>query len=297
MNPSRALCLIALAMTLPMAAPAVAQSTRPAESQPLSLTLQPATLTPPASSGPPLPEGFTLDSLLDYAAKPPPASFPSPVDDNAIYSWTLFELLEYRFSDKGRDEVGWDVQGWVGNDDHKFWWKTEGAALFDGPDNGEGEVQALYATPISPFWYFQVGTRFDVAYEPGETDERFSGVIGLQGIAPYQFELEPTLFITDDGDVLPRFTASYYLYLTQRLVLQPRVEIDASFQDVPESGLGAGLNEGAFDLRLLYEIKREFAPYVGVRYRVRFGETGDIAERNGQQADDVQFVLGARLVF
>ena len=279
-----------------MAASAFAQSTRPAERQPFTLTSQRTTVTQPTPSGPPLPEGFTLDSLLDYAAKPPPASFPLPVHDDAIFSWTLFELLEYRFSNKDRDEVGWDAQGWLGNDDHKFWWKTEGAALFDGPDNGEAEVQVLYATPLSAFWYFQVGTRFDVAWEPDETNERFSGVIGFQGITPYQFDLEPTLFVTDDGDVLARFTASYYLYLTQRLVLQPRLEIDASFQDVPESGLGAGLNEGAFDVRLLYEATREFAPYVGVRYRVLFGETGDLAEQNGQEAEDIQLVIGARLI-
>ncbi len=246
---------------------------------------------------PPLPQGVTLDELLDYAGKPLPASWPKPIHDNAIYSFTLFELFEYRFSNEGRDELGWDVQGWVGNDDHKFWWKTEGDTIFDGADQGSADLQALYAMPLSAFWYLQAGVRYEQAWEPGSADERFSAVLGIQGLAPYKFDLEPTLYLTDDGDVMAQFTASYDLYITQRLVFQPRIELGASAQDIPESGLGAGVHGIDFDLRLRYEIAREFAPYLGVRYSRLFGETADIASRNGDKDHDLLFLMGVRLAY
>lgn len=246
---------------------------------------------------PVLPEGITLNEALRDAAKPPPASWPEPVADNAVFSFTLFELLEYRVSDTGRDEFAWDTQGWLGNDDHKFWWKTEGSAVFDGADSGDADVQALYATPISAFWYFQVGMRYEQAWEPGRTDGRFSAVLGAQGLAPYEFDVEPALYLTEDGDMLGQLTASYDLYVTQRWVLQPRVELSASAQDVPESRLGAGVNDGSFDLRLRYEIRRELAPYVGISYQRLFGETADMAARNGREDHDLLFLSGVRLVF
>ena len=246
---------------------------------------------------PVLPEGFTLDQMLDYAAKPPPASFGEPIDDDAVFNFTQFELLEYRLSDTGRDELGWDAQGWIGTDDHKFWWKSEGDLTLDGADEGAGNIQALYATPISAFWYLQVGGEFELAWDSGDAHERGAAVVGLQGVAPYQFDVEPALFITDDGDVLGQLTASYDFYLTQRMVLQPRVEIAAAAQDVPELGLGAGLTSGQFDLRLQYQVRREVAPYLGVRYDVLLGETAEFAEEGGGQDHDMSLVFGVRVTF
>ena len=246
---------------------------------------------------PPLPDGVTLDQMLDAAAKPTPESWGPPIHDNAVYSYTLFELFEYRVSDTGRDEFGWDTQGWIGNDDHKFWWKTEGDAILDGADEGGADLQAFYAKPLSAFWYLQAGMRYEQAWEPDGTDERFSAALGVQGFAPYKFDVEPTLYLTDDGDLLAQFTASYDLYLTQRIVLQPRVELNASVQDVPESDLGAGVNNIDFDLRLRYEVRREFAPYVGVRYGRLTGETAGIARRNGDQDNELFWLFGVRIAF
>jgi copper resistance protein B len=260
-----------------------------------------ATTRPAAPSDfrldPVLPEGHTLEEMLDYAAKPPPPSWSAPINDNAVFTFTQFELLEYRFTNDGRDELGYDSQGWIGTDHHKFWWKSEGDMSFDGPNEGAVNAQALYATPISPFWYLQAGVEFEENWEPGNTHERFSGVLGLQGIAPYQFDVEPALFLTDHGEVLGQLTASYYLYLTQRWVIQPRLELGASAQDVPDLGFGAGLNYGDFSVRLLYEVRREVAPYVGVRYYKLFGESADIATRRGGEDELLQLVLGVRLTF
>lgn len=250
-----------------------------------------------AKSGPPLPEGVSLHEMLDAAASGPPKSWPEPIHDNPILSFTLLERLEYRVSDDERDQFGWDAQGWIGNDDHKFWWKTEGAAVFDGTDEGDAEFQALYATPFHAFWYAQAGVRYESAWAPGDSKDRVSFVLGVQGLAPYKFELEPTLFLTEDGDLLGRLTASYDLYLTQRLVLQPRTEINVSAQDVPAYALGAGFNDLSLELRLRYELRREFAPYVGVNYTTLLGETADVGRRSGSGVDDLQVVFGFRIAF
>ena len=288
------LTVAVLVLALLLAGPAAAQQTPP----PGHDGHGPATRSSaPRELDPVLPEGFTLDEMLDYAAKPPPASFGEPVHDDAVFTFTQFELLEYRITDGGRDELGWDAQGWIGTDDHKFWWKSEGESVFDGPDEGSANVQLLYATPISPFWYLQGGVELERTWEPGDTHGRSSAVLGLQGIAPYQFDVEPTLFLTDHGEVLGQLTASYYLYLTQRWALQPRIELGASAQDVPDLGFGAGMNYGDFSLRLLYEVRREVAPYVGVRYYTLFGETADIAARSGQDDEQLQLVFGVRLTF
>ncbi len=250
-----------------------------------------------AESEPPLVEGDSLEQALDAAAAGPPESWPDPIHDNPVLSFTLFDLLEYRVSDDKRDEFGWDAQGWIGNDDHKFWWKSEGAAVFDGPNEGDAEFQALYAKPFSAFWVAQAGVRYENAWAPGDSNDRMSLVLGVQGLAPYRFEVEPSLFLTDDGDLLGQLTASYDLYLTQRVVLQPRTDLNLSAQDIPAYGVGAGFNDLSLGLRLRYEIRREFAPYVGVQFNTLLGETSGIARRAGSDVDDMQVVFGFRIAF
>ena len=273
---------------------------------PPSREVAPTTQSPPGHGeqqsgdsdyGPPLPEGATLEETLDRAASGPPDSWPKPIHDNPTLSFTRIELLEYRLSDDKPDQFGWDIQGWIGNDDHKFWWKSDGDISLSNSGENDADLQLLYARPISPFWYLQAGVRYDRAWTSDESQDRASLVLGMQGLAPFKFDIEPALYLTDDGDVLANVTASYDLYLTQRLVLQPRTEINLSAQDVPDYGLGAGFNDVSLELRLRYEIAREFAPYVGVRYTSLLGETADIGRRNGESVDDVQFVIGFRIAF
>ena len=291
---------VALAWVLLTAGVAPAQQTQPAEQAGHAAhgaASQPTLTAAPDPAQPLLPDGKTLDETLDFAARPTPRSFGDPVADDMVFTFTQFELLEYRVTDDGRDELGYDAQGWIGTDDRKLWWKSEAEMSFDGPDEGSANLQLLYATPISPFWFLQAGVELEQAWEPGDTHERASAVLGLQGILPYQFDVEPALLLTDDGELLAQLTASYYLYLTQRWVLQPRIEFGASAQDVPERGFGAGMNYGDFSLRLLYELRREVAPYVGVRYYTLFGETADIAEEGGNEDEQLQLVFGVRLTF
>lgn len=251
--------------------------------------------TTPAVEQPPLPEGMTLDEVLEYSANPPPAHFPDPVPDDRTYVFTFIEQLEYRVADGGgTDHLGWEAQGWVGGDFHKFWWKSEGEAVFEGADEGESETDLLYSRLVTPFWSFQAGIQY--ANEWGEDyEDRWSAVVALQGLAPYKFELDNSVYLSEDGDLTLAAEGEYDLRITQRLVLQPRAALGLSAQDIPERGLGSGFTDVKIDLRLRYEIRRELAPYLLVRYTTPLGETEDIARAAG--ADTGQWFFGAGLRF
>lgn len=252
---------------------------------------------PPAIETPALPEGMSLDDVLDYAASEPPAHFPDPVPDDELRMFTLFEQLEWRAQDDGKDQLGWEAQGWIGYDYNKFWWKSEGESVFDGTDEGESENDLLYSRLITPFWNAQVGVQYANEWESGSYDDRWSGVIALQGLAPGMFELDNSLYLSEDGDLTASIEAEYDLRITQRLVLQPRAELGFAAQDIPERNLGAGMTDANLDLRLRYEFKREIAPYVGVRYRFLTGETADLAEDAGDDTEQLFFLVGVRLAF
>ncbi len=248
---------------------------------------------------PAVPAGMTLEEVFEAAESPPPANFPEPVPDDRTYAFTMFEQLEYRVaSDDGNaDQLGWEAQGWIGGDFDKFWWKNEGEAVFDGPDEGESETDLLYSRLITPFWNFQAGVQYANEWHEDDYEDRWSGVIALQGLAPYKFELDNSLYLSEDGDATLAIEAEYDLRITQRLVLQPRAEIGFAFQDIAERNLGAGMTDVKLDLRLRYEIKREFAPYVGIRSRFLVGETENIAEARGEDSDRFFFMAGLRFAF
>lgn len=247
---------------------------------------------------PAIPEGMTLEQVFGIAESPPPANFPEPVPDDKLYAFLLFEQLEYRVAnDETDDHLGWEAQGWIGGDFHKFWWKNEGEAVFDDPDEGEMETDLLYSRLITPFWSFQMGVQYANTWGEGDDDDRWSGVIALQGLAPYKFELDNSLYISEDGDFTLDIEAEYDLRITQRLVLQPRAEMGFAFQDIPERSLGAGMTSVKLDLRLRYEIKREFAPYLGLRSSFLVGETDNIAEARGEDTEQLYFMAGVRFAF
>ncbi|MFO7654244.1 MAG: copper resistance protein B [Candidatus Krumholzibacteriia bacterium] len=253
---------------------------------------------PAPSMSPLLPDGMTLDEVLDLAAAPPPAHFPDPVPDDQIYRFTLVEQLAYRFgSGESRDHLGWEAQGWLGGDFNRFWWKTEGEAVFEGQDAGETETDLLYARLVTPFWNLQFGVQYANEWRAGDYDDRWSGVVGVQGMAPFLFELDTSLYVSTDADVTLALEVEYDLRLTQRLVLQPRTELGLAAQDIPERELGAGPTDIALDLRLRHEIKREFAPYVGLSYRLLLGETGNIAEAEGRDTSELYYLAGLRFAF
>lgn len=253
--------------------------------------------TPQTVGEPALPEGMTLKEVLDDAGSPPPKDYPKPVPDNAWYAFTLFEQLEYRIQEEGRDALGWDAQGWIGYDYDKFWWKSEGEAIFEGRDAGESETDLLYSRLITPFWNVQGGVQYANEWESSDYGDTWAGVFALQGLAPGMFEVDAALYVSEDADVTAEVEGEYDLRVTQRLVLQPRVELSFAAQDIPEKRLGAGLADAVLGLRLRYEMKRELAPYIGVRYRFLVGETGNLAESVGEDTEELFFLTGMRFAF
>ena len=193
----------------------------------------------------------------------------------------------------GRDGYAWeDLHLWYGGDLNKLWIKSEGEGEFGGAVE-RAEIQALWSRAISPFFDLQAGVRYDIRPDP----ERAYLVLGLQGLAPYWFEIDTALFLSHRGDVTARFEGEYDQRITQRLILQPRVELDFSLQDVPELGIGAGLSSGEAGLRLRYEIVPEFAPYIGVQYERAFGDTARFSRADGEGVGGWSLVLGVRAWF
>ncbi|VAV88128.1 Copper resistance protein B [hydrothermal vent metagenome] len=202
----------------------------------------------------------------------------------------MADRAEYR-ARQGGDGYLWDVQGWYGRDIDKFWFKSEGEGSF-GEVPETAEVQALWSHAIGPYFDLQLGARYD--FEPVS---RSYLVAGLQGLAPYWYEVDAAAFVSDKGDVTARIEAEYDQYVTQRLVLQPRAEVNFSLQDVPEQGLGSGLTDLELGIRLRYEIRREFAPYIGVEWEKQFGDTARFTKILGEDPSVTNFVVGIRIWF
>jgi copper resistance protein B len=232
----------------------------------------------------------------DKIAPPPPEEWPEPIEDYRPIWFLLFDRLEYDLSE-GPDTILWDVQGWVGSDYNKLWIKTEGDQKLSEDHGGDVEVQALYSRLISPFWYLQIGGRFDTLYGNGSDPSRGFGVIGFEGLAPYWYDVETALFVSQDGDVSARLEAEYELLFTQRLIAQPRFETNIAIQQVEKFGVGEGFNDVELGLRLRYEIRREFAPYIGISWTRLLGDTADIARNEGEEVDNLAFVAGVRMWF
>jgi len=207
------------------------------------------------------------------------------------FSQIMFNLAEYQ-AREGTDGFRWDGEGWFGGDVNRFVVKTEGEATF-GEGVESAEVQGLYSRAIDPYFNVQIGVRHD--FEPGRPATY--ATIGIEGLAPYWFEVEGALFLSIEGDLLARVEGYYDQRITQRLILQPRVELNLAAQDVPQSRIGAGLIDAELGLRLRYEVTREFAPYIGVSYEAKTGRTADFARIAGESSTTLNLVAGVRFWF
>jgi len=208
-------------------------------------------------------------------------------------TFVLSEVLEHDAAASDRP-VLFDIVGWTGGASRRLWFKLDGGAPTVG-GGAHGEFQVLYGQMISPWWDAQIGVRSDMIRSGSRTISRTGAVLGLQGLAPGWFEVEPSLFVTSRGRVSLNLTASYDLFLTQRLVLQPRLESSAALQDDTEFGVGRGLSESAFGLRARYEIRREFAPYAGIVWERPYGRTARLVRDGGGEVGETRLVMGLRL--
>jgi len=212
------------------------------------------------------------------------------MDDTASLGKILLDRLDWRDAG-GASLFAWDAQAWYGNDYNKLWLKTEGERSRGTTEGARAE--ALWDRIVSRWWNLQAGVRHDF----GEGPSRDWVAVGVQGLAPYFFDIEATAYLGDSGRTAARFSAEYDLLFTQRLVLQPQFEMNLYGKDDPANRIGSGLSNVELALRLRYEVRREFAPYVGLVWTHRFGNTADFAQAAGEDTSDVQFLAGLRVWF
>jgi copper resistance protein B len=222
------------------------------------------------------------------------AAFPD-VDGHAAHDSTfnyfvLFDQLEWQDLDGG-DSGSWDTKAWVGGDRNRLWFRTEGDVR-----NGSfsaTQTHVLFGRAITRWWDVVGGLRQDVRPGPAQT----WAAIGIQGTAPYWFEVQATAYVGASGRTHMRFEAEHDLLLTNRLVLQPLLETEIYGKDDPEHGFGAGLTTLDIGIRLRYEIRREFAPYVGLVWSRKFFGTADLAEAAGETSAGTRAAVGIRTWF
>jgi copper resistance protein B len=275
----------------------------------------PPTSTTPAASPPPstapstgqrpgaAPEAAPMSSQpttgtqsrADATTPRPPEStngpMSMPVSDNMVFYQVLLSEVEYTRARRGAGALAWDVQGWVGRDYSRLWVKSEGER--QGGRTQDASLELLYSKPVAAFWDVQAGLRNDF----GEGARRNWIALGIQGIAPNWFDVEATAYAGSSGRTALRLKTEYQYLLTQRTFLVPKVEANLYGKSDPTRGIGSGLSDVSFGLRLRQEIRREFAPYIGVNWKRRIGDTANFARSAGEPVNERQLVVGIRAWF
>ncbi len=239
--------------------------------------------------------GQAIQKYAEDAQKGPQQNFGvQPIHDNQIFATFKADRFEHQWREHGSEALLWDVQGWIGNDYDKLYLKSEGdLRLDDDAKVEEAGVELLYSRNIAKFWDLQMGVRHDFEPDP----ERSFVAFGFQGLAPQWFEIDATAYLSEDGDVSAKIEAEYELMLTQRLVLIPRIETGLSMQDVPEYEQWQGITDVTVGARLMYHLRREFAPYIGVSWSRKLGETANRLESENVDVDSTAIVAGVRFWF
>ncbi len=216
--------------------------------------------------------------------------FAGEMEDDPLLAMLVIDQLEVRTSDDSTPVI-WDAEGWVGKDLNKLWIRSDGTYVDSQIE--ETELQLLYSRAIMPFWDLQLGWRRNIRPSP----DRDWIAFGVKGLAPYYFDVDAAIFVGDSGRTSLRFGAEYEFMLTQQLILVPDLELNLYGKDDYETGIGSGLSNIEAGLRLRYEIRREFAPYIGLNWTGLYGQTADFARDEGEDTDEFQFVVGIRSWF
>ena len=212
------------------------------------------------------------------------------MDDDPLVSKLMLDQLEFVQGNKG-DQMAWDGHFRIGYDLNQLWIRSEGQQAHGKTQDADAEL--LWGHTITPYWDTMLGTRHDF----GDGPARDWAAVGIQGIAPYKFDIEATAYAGSAGRTATRVKVYYDILFTQRLILIPEIEINAYGKDDPTRAIGAGLSDTSFSLRLNYYIRREFAPYIGVGLDRKFGKTADFAQAVGLSATDNQLVAGVSIWF
>lgn len=223
------------------------------------------------------------------------AAFPDvaghTVHDNGVHSFWLLDRLEAWDADEAGTGIGWEALAWVGTDLDRLWLRSEGEHVDDAVESGDVEV--LYGRAIAPWWDLVAGVRHDFGEGPSQT----FAAIGVMGLAPYKFEVEATAYVGQSGQTAARLEAEYETLFTNRLILQWLAEAEFHGKDDPRRGIGSGLGTVELGARLRYEIRREFAPYVGVVWERAYGNTADFRRAEFEDVEDTRVVAGVRIWF
>lgn len=211
-------------------------------------------------------------------------------EDDPFIGKFMLDRFEFVDGDDSNPLV-WEASAWLGRDLEKFWFKTEG--VYEDSEVHSAEYQLLYGWAIAPYWDLQAGWRLDSKPEP----DRNWLALGVKGVAPYFIETEATLFVGEEDMSALRLEFEYELMVTQRWVVKPELELNLYGNNDRARGIGAGLSEMEFSVRLLYEVNREFAPYVGVNYEKLFGNAADLASTAGQETSEAEFTVGIHAWF
>ena len=201
-----------------------------------------------------------------------------------------FNRLEAWDADEGTGQA-WEGSAWFGTDTDRLWLRSEGERM--GGHTESADLEVLYGRSVSPWWDVVAGVKHD--FKPG--DARSWAAFGVQGMAPYRFEVSATAYVGEGGQLAANVEAEYTLRITNRLILQPLVEVDIAAKDDPDYGVGRGISGIEAGLRLRYEVTRRFAPYIGVVHERAVGDTADLRRAEGEATRDTRVVAGVRVWF
>jgi copper resistance protein B len=212
------------------------------------------------------------------------------MDDSVAVGKVMLDQLEQE-AGSGNAILAWDGQAWYGADYNKLWLKSEGSPNPD--DKTDARSELLWDHVIARWWSVQTGVRYDLVQGPA----RGWVAAGIQGLAPYWFDVEATLYLGDGGRTAARFRAEHDVLLTQRLIVQPEFEADLYGKTDAARQIGSGLSDFQLGLRARYEIRREIAPYIGLAWRRDVGGTAQFARTNGLAPNALLFVAGFHVWF
>ena len=212
------------------------------------------------------------------------------MDDSAPVGKVMIDQLEWA-DESGRTLADWDGDAWYGSDYDKAWIKSEGSP--DPSDKTVSRNELLWDHLIARWWSLQTGIRYDL----GDGPARGWATAGVEGLAPYGFNVEAALYLGEEGRTAARLRAEHDVLITQRLIVQPEIEADGYGKTDSPRQVGSGFSDLQMALRLRYEFRRELAPYVGIAWRREFGPTAQFARRNGTDPSAVLWVAGFHVWF
>ena len=267
-------------MTMPMpmdhdAMPGMNHSQTPAEATPSKAAEKPPSIPAPTDAD----RAAAFPQIVHHA-----------MNDDGIHSYTLFNRFEAWNADHGSG-LTWEGQAWIGTDLDKLWLRSEGERSDGITDVADLEV--LYGRSKSRWWDVLAGLRHD--FRPGTSQDWLA--FGVQGVAPYKIEVRATAYLGSSGRTAARIETEYELLLSNRLILQPMIELNFAGRQDARRGIGSGLSTAEFGLRLRYEITRQFAPYIGIVRERAFAGTADFRRAAGNDSNDTRFVVGLRFWF